>query len=620
MKIKHKLVISSVSFVVSMLFMLILLKFSSSALHVENRVVKDIGEIKYDIAQLRRYEKDFDSRKETKYYDLFTKGIYTVQTDIKHLIEDLALLNLELIEPKQLTDIIDEYQHYFNKIVVAQQKIGLNHTSGLYGRLRSSIEQIDKLITDEELFRIKIAVLQLRRSETDFLLRLDDQYVDKFNTNLILLTNEIKQSHLSENTKANIQDILIDYRDSFADLSGLQRKIGLQYNQGERLAMRTVVHQVDKILSDLAMKVDANIKEYSYFLDVLTNIVFLVALLLGISLSIYISKGINEAIFIMQDSVLNIAKNNDLSVTINASGNDELGSIAQAINSMLLGFNSLITKVNSSVINVNKVTDTLSNNISLSHKGVAAQIQETDMVATSVTQMVDTIEEIARNTKEAADRAEQTNQNGIKGQQSVAQTITSIKTLTDRLEESESVVTALAGDSETIGSVLDVIRGIAEQTNLLALNAAIEAARAGEQGRGFAVVADEVRTLASRTQDSTEEIEKIIAVLQKRTQSIVHLMTICRKQGDESAEQAGLAGSMLTEIGSNIVTISDMTSSIATAIQQQTSVAAEVNRHVAAIRDVTEQSEVASQENSQMSDELIIQAVALQAEISRFKV
>ena len=185
MKIRHKLVISSVSFVVSMLFMLILLKFSSSALHVENRVVKDIGAIKYDISQLRRYEKDFDSRKDTKYFDLFTKGADIVQTDIKHLIEDLALLNLELTEPKQLTDILNEYQDYFNKIVAAQQRIGLNQSSGLYGRLRSSIQLIEKLITDEELFRIKIAVLQLRRSEKDFLLRLDDQYVDKFNRNLI---------------------------------------------------------------------------------------------------------------------------------------------------------------------------------------------------------------------------------------------------------------------------------------------------------------------------------------------------------------------------------------------------------------------------------------------------
>ena len=143
------------------------------------------------------------------------------------------------------------------------------------------------------------------------------------------------------------------------------------------------------------------------------------------------------------------------------------------------------------------------------------------MVATAVTEMVATVDEIANNTNAAASKAETTNNNAIIGKEGVTQTIAKIDQLSEKLKESESIVQELAKDSHTIGSVLDVIRGIAEQTNLLALNAAIEAARAGEQGRGFAVVADEVRTLASRTQDSTQEIETIItlAALHALTQS-----------------------------------------------------------------------------------------------------
>ena len=242
------------------------------------------------------------------------------------------------------------------------------------------------------------------------------------------------------------------------------------------------------------------------------------------------------------------------------------------------------------------------------------------MVATAVTEMVATIEEIANNTSAAADKAQETTKHATAGKKIVDATIAQISELSTQLLESEEVANALAEDGVTIASVLDVIRSIAEQTNLLALNAAIEAARAGEQGRGFAVVADEVRTLASRTQESTQEVEKIITTLQSRTNDIVALMAKCRKEGEQSAEQVKQTGEMIEEMNANIFNIMDMSTTIAAAIEEQSTVASEVSTHVISIRDVTEGASKSAAENEKMSQNLSSQADQLSDQVKRFTV
>jgi methyl-accepting chemotaxis protein len=469
-------------------------------------------------------------------------------------------------------------------------------------------------------FKLLSNMLQLRRNEKDFMLRLDEKYLTRWQDNASTFVDNINESSLDSSLKSQVIKLLAVYQSSFENLVNAQKEMGLDSNSGIQGVMRATVHQVDDLTSKLVVKTQKTIEDHVFYVDTISYSVSIIILIIALVFGIVVSRSILSGITQLKDTMNQVAETQNLSLVVNTSSADEIGEMAIVFNNMLGSFRDLITSVNHSVTTVNTATDSLSQNIHLANSGVDSQIQQTDMVATAVTEMVATVDEIANNTNAAASKAETTNNNAIIGKEGVTQTIAKIDQLSEKLKESESIVQELAKDSHTIGSVLDVIRGIAEQTNLLALNAAIEAARAGEQGRGFAVVADEVRTLASRTQDSTQEIETIISSLQGRTKEIVSHMAICRTQGQDSADQASSAGQMLEEITHDVSTIMEMNTAIASAIQEQSTVASEVNKHVVEIRDVAEQAGQISHQNAEMSEELSQQAGVLNSEVSRFTV
>jgi len=452
------------------------------------------------------------------------------------------------------------------------------------------------------------------------MLRTDLTYYEKFKNNLKKLIAQVQQNKAHLTNSEQIISLLHKYQTAFDNLVKQQQKIGLTPNDGLQGQMRSTIHQVDTVLKQLVTKTQQEVNHYANFINTIGYSISTLVLIIAFIATWLLGKSILGAIMSLKTTMTTIAESNNLTLQANTKTNDELGEMATAFNLMLTNFRHLIAEVNTSVSAVNEATATLSQNIAVTNQGVNQQIEETDMVATAVTEMVATVEEIASNTHEAANKAEATNNNALQGKQGVESTISQIKLLSQKLSESEHVVEKLAKDSETIGSVIDVIRSIAEQTNLLALNAAIEAARAGEQGRGFAVVADEVRTLASRTQESTQEIENIIHSLQGRTKNIVHLMTHCKEQGDESAKQANSAGIKLEEITQDVSIIMEMNTTIAAAIEEQSSVALEVNKHVVLIRDVAEQAGKSAVQNEQMSEELAQQAQILHSEVNRFVV
>ena len=252
-------------------------------------------------------------------------------------------------------------------------------------------------------------------------------------------------------------------------------------------------------------------------------------------------------------------------------------------------------------------------------RSVERQQSETEQVATAVNEMTATVQEIARNSVQAAQAATQGNEEASKGRRIVAEAIDSMDVLSQQVDRTVEVLQKLKTDSGNIGVVLDVIRSIAEQTNLLALNAAIEAARAGEQGRGFAVVADEVRTLAQRTQQSTREIQEMIQRLQTGVGEVASTMEQGQQQTRAAVEKVSEAGGSLQSITSSVGVITDMSTQIATATEEQSKVAEEVNRNISNISSIADLTATAAQRAATATEEIASLSRHLRALVQKFK-
>jgi methyl-accepting chemotaxis protein len=253
-------------------------------------------------------------------------------------------------------------------------------------------------------------------------------------------------------------------------------------------------------------------------------------------------------------------------------------------------------------------------------QAIQEQKSQTEQLATAMNQMTDTVQEVAKNTAEAANGAAQAITESDAGRKVVNRTTETINSLSKSISRASSAIQKVEGDTKNVGTVLEVIRSIAEQTNLLALNAAIEAARAGEQGRGFAVVADEVRILASRTQGATQEIQQMIESLQTGTQEAVKLMTESSEFSQKGVEQTLKAGDALVGIVNAVSTINDMNIQIAGAAEEQGAVAEEIHRNVSSISEVANQTTDNAEQTAQASGDLARLADDLNTLVTQFKV
>lgn len=317
--------------------------------------------------------------------------------------------------------------------------------------------------------------------------------------------------------------------------------------------------------------------------------------------------------------VADAVSHKDISRKCDIVSHDLIGSIVESTNSMADNLRRTIREFSDSAAELSDAAERLSAITEETDRCMRTQQGEVEQVATAMNEMTSTVQEVARNAEQAAGATHEAEQEARQGAFIATEALGGIDALANKIEEVGRGLEELRADSDNIGVVLDVIRGIAEQTNLLALNAAIEAARAGEQGRGFAVVADEVRTLASRTQQSTEEIHTMIERLQSKTGVAVKAMEETRGRAQSGVDQVEKAAECLAEISGTVQRINSMTAQIASAVEQQGAVAEEINGNVASISQSSEQTAAGAQQSASATEQLNALSRRLKSSLAEFK-
>lgn len=403
------------------------------------------------------------------------------------------------------------------------------------------------------------------------------------------------------------------------DMSKMTVKIDLMNS-----SLKTVTESMEelsiKALHDFNETVEASNSDAQKALKLgmlVTGITIAILLLLGWSTA----SSIGTALRSLLGSLKDIASGDgDLTKRIEKTSNDELGDVVDWFNQFVDKLHNSISDVVKSTTPLTALSSDLGNLTSETLSISSEQNRATEQVSLVVEEMVSSVQAVSNNANSASQAANQADKAAKDGREIVDKTVASIIGLAEEVERAGEVIRKLESDTENVGTILDVIKGIAEQTNLLALNAAIEAARAGEQGRGFAVVADEVRTLASRTQDSTQEIQKVIEELQAAARSAVEVMGQSKQRAQTSVEQASQTGESLAAITERVEAITEMNMQIATAAEEQERAAHSIKENVMGIKDTSEATMRSIQKVEEASSSLVEISGNLQRVTGEFKV
>jgi len=490
-----------------------------------------------------------------------------------------------------------------------------------------SIKTLDKLV--EHSVRLRVLSFRLlnarepalQEKTIDLITKRDQMATDAQGVYEKLISSPEEQA-----TYRQYQQLISQYRQLEERMKSLSRankfdelstllNVDLQENSDQ---LNVVLTKLVEINTDQMNAANAEgAKQYSLAFNMVVGLLIIATILTMLFawlLTNSITHPVSEALLVAED----IAEGN-LTRQIKVEGSDEIGRLLKAMQKMQEKLRDTLHRISGSATQLASAAEELNVVTDESAKGLAQQNKEIEQAATAVNQMTTAVEEVARNAVSTSDASKSATTSAGDGRELVMETVGAIERMTNDVQSTADLIGNLANESRDIGKVLDVIRGLADQTNLLALNAAIEAARAGEAGRGFAVVADEVRALAHRTQQSTSEIERMIGSIQGGTEQAVNSMRNSTERAESTLNIAKGAGLALDTINAAIVQINERNLVIASAAEEQAQVAREVDRNLVNIRDLSVQSATGASQTSSASGELSRLAVDLSSMVQRFR-
>ena len=571
-----------------------------------------------DTLVLRKHEKDFLKRKDIKYADKFSSKVQSFKEKLAKLQSILSLQDLDSDKGNEISALVTRYESIFKQLVILQTEIGLDAKSGLYGSLRAAVHEVEELANAADDYEILYHMLMLRRNEKDFMLRRDEKYLAKFEKNIDALNLSIDE--LRPFSTDGIKNKIARYRSDFNNLTAKEIELGLDANSGLLGELRNTIHKTETSFSALAEFVSSEIaaaKTEAY--TILAGMIVLIFIFIAVLMSM-ISRAIYKPVQHITEKIYNIADDLDLTQLVNHISKDEVGVLSKSFDALIASLRDTVNQVKDGSIQVAQASEEMSCITKEVGDASEQQQREIEQAVTAINQMTATIQSIAENANAASQAVKDVTTEIGRGKTASDNARLEIEQLNDEVEGATHAIEELQSNSESIGDILLTINAIAEQTNLLALNAAIEAARAGEQGRGFAVVADEVRTLASRTQESTESVRENISQFQRGTAEVVATVTRSRERAQIGIEKVSETGVILDTIYNNISNISDMNTQVATAAEEQGYASEEINRNVIRINELANVCHEQASQAAIASKELALLGSDLQSTVQRFKV
>ncbi|MCG9543989.1 methyl-accepting chemotaxis protein [Vibrio sp. Isolate33] len=548
-------------------------------------------ELEVRLLNLRRNEKDFLLRSDMKYLDKFDQNynkFLASETQLATILSDLDLVN-----STHLREDIETYHTSFVNLVRATEVYGLARDKGLLGQFHEILDTISAQVTGDQKVELYLFNDLIEKGE--------------FDPSVLSLTS----SAMAANSGALIE--------AAKQVVEQKQVIGLKHNVGLLGETRSGSHAIETQFKEFSAVLEQETQQLMDRLSLINNILCLAVLASIILFSWLIVRSIVGKIESLLSVIRNIVDSNDVSIRSTENGKDELGTLGEYFNQLLDQLEGLIAASQSKSLQLTQSTSNMHDELESVIKQFEVQANHTSTMTTSVQEMVLTIGEISESTSVAAEGVHQAKVNADKGREVVVDTINNITQLSERLSSSQDSISSLNHHVDQIGDAVNIIQGIAEQTNLLALNAAIEAARAGEQGRGFAVVADEVRALASRTHQSTTEITSVVTAIQSQMNASMTEIGECNQQGQLTLKDSEELDASLQLILSDMESIQGNSERIASAIEEQGAVMAQVSDSITELNTISSDNNASAQHCLIEVDKVAEQANDMDQAVAQFK-